>query len=159
MLFFFCLITGFASIMGVKNKLFFYLRLACYIAIVFFSYFDEDPSTFYATLGCIFLYIIITIIQRFVVPKINSINDLEFKKEKEQRDHLIKNGILFSNLDYELVPTFDKKYYVRVIITNPSGVTIAFQSKQKYSEIDFETVDLLVDVHDFSNYRIFQRSK
>ena len=159
MLFFFCLITGFSSIMGVKNKLFFYLRLVCYIAIVFFSYFDEDPSTFYTTLGCIFLYIIITIIQRFVVPKINSINDLEFKKEKEQRDHLIKNGILFSNLDYELVPTFDKKYYVRVIITNPSGVTIAFQSKQKYSEIDFETVDLLVDVHDFSNYRIFQRSK
>ncbi len=154
--FFFCLITGLLSIRGVKNKLFFYLRLVYYIAIVFFSFFDRDPAAFYYCAGSLLLYIIITIIQSIFVAKINSINDLELKKVKEKHDYLIKKGILFSNLDYELVPALGKKYYVRVAITSPSGIVMAFQSKQTYSIIDFETVDLLLDVHDLSNFLIFQ---
>ncbi len=153
--FFFCLFTGLASFLMGKYDGFVYFRLLYYIAIVVFSYFDKDPACFYVCIGCALLYIIITLIKRWGIPKIEKTNESELKIEKEKNVALFRNGVLFSNCDYELVPALKKQYYIRVVINNPSGIVVAFQSKQKYSKIDFEKVNLLLDLNDYNNYYIY----
>jgi len=153
--FFFCIITGFLSLNNAGKNWTLYVRLLYYFVILFLSHFDTDPAVFYVSLGTIILYIIVTIIQQFIIPKIKLVNNDELKLIKEKHKKLINNGILFLNLDYELIPAMNKNYYLRVVIKNPSGVVVAFQSKQVYSTIDFETVNLLLDIEDNSNYYIY----
>lgn len=83
------------------------------------------------------------------------------KRNIERAKKLSKNGLLVKGLKYQIINTGTMvmgKYYkcLKINYKNSAGVEIPLYSETKY-DIDkkkYETVDLLIDQDDYSNYFI-----
>ena len=85
------------------------------------------------------------------------------KNDLKRIKKLSTKGILVKSLDYDIVDTGsyvgDRHYKcIKVVYKNSNGVEIPLFSETKYDLLsnkkEYETVDLLIDPDDYSNYFI-----
>ena len=119
------------------------------IAILIFSTpIQKDTSTLILT--TIPFMIDIGIIIIIIIYNISARRKL--KKEKETVKYLTKNGILVKELPFEIISSDSQNLTIKITYQNANGVKIPLTSDVK--KMKQETVDLLIDPNDYSNYFI-----
>lgn len=105
--------------------------------------------------------VVVTSFVGFLLIIVSNPKRKRLKNQIKKLDKLSKKGILVKKLPYEIVNTGTMvfgKYYkcIRVDYKNSQGISIPLFSETKYDieNHDIESVDLLIDPDDYSNYFI-----
>lgn len=148
------------------NKINWISILICIVVIIVFiptikNVYSIDPSPIMKIMRIVS---IISIIPEISVIFYIIITNLRNKKYVRKIDELCHKGILIKGLPYEIIPAKKgiyingkaKNYCIKINYKNSNGEYIPLVSDIKY-DIDIrqkDTVDLLMDPNDFSNYYI-----
>lgn len=153
------------TLIGVISSIAFCLFLAPFLlGTIIFSWASIQEHQFFFDIDLLLFIIpsLIPIIIIIITIIYNIHSKKKIKKDKERIKYLANHGILVKCLPFELVsdgshfmgnPLY---FFIKVSYENANGVKIPLLSDKKYDdkEIKSETVDLLIDPNNYSNYYI-----